>query len=114
MIGYYAIASSKELRVSLPSAKLGRGMPDEIPFFLIARLAVDVSVQGRRLGSNLVADAIRRCLAAAEIVGARGIVAHAIDDEAVAFYLKHGFVRSPLGERAMLMPIETARNAMGG
>jgi hypothetical protein len=50
----------------------------------------------------------RRCLAGAKIAGARGIVAHAIDDDAVGFYRRHGFLPSPLGERVMLLPIETA------
>jgi len=36
-----------------------------------------------------------------------------IDDEAIGFYQHHGFARSPLGERVMLMPIETARSVVG-
>ena len=57
--------------------------------------------------SGSLADALRRCHAASAIAGARGVVAHAIDDEAVRFYEKHGFARSPLGERVMLMAMET-------
>jgi hypothetical protein len=60
-----------------------------------------------------LADALRRCLAASEIVGARGVVAHAIDEAAVGFYERHGLVRSLLGERVMLMPIETVRSLVG-
>ena len=33
----------------------------------------------------------------------------AIDEEAASFYQHHGFSVSPLGERIMLMPIETVR-----
>jgi alpha-D-ribose 1-methylphosphonate 5-triphosphate diphosphatase PhnM len=51
---------------------------------------------------------------AAFIMAARGVVAHAIDEEAARFYEAHGFVRSPLGERVMLMPIETVRGVVGG
>jgi hypothetical protein len=40
----------------------------------------------------------------------RGVVTHAIDEAAAEFYQRHGFVRSPLGERVMLMPIETIRS----
>ena len=56
---------------------------------------------------------LRRCLRASEIAGARGVVAHAIDEAAVGFYERHGFLRSPLGERVMLMPIETVRSLVG-
>src|SRR5947209_5990418 len=56
-----------------------------------------------------LADALRRCLAASEIAGVRAVVAHAIDDDAVQFYQRHGFLRSTLGERVMLLPIEAVR-----
>ena len=61
-------------------------------------------------GTELLSDALRRCLAASEIAGARGVVAHAIDDDAIGFYQRHGFVLSPLGDRVMLLPIETVRD----
>jgi hypothetical protein len=66
------------------------------------------------LGSALLADALRRCLAVSEIAGVRGVVAHAIDEDAARFYEAHGFVRSPLGERVMLMPVETVRGCWVG
>lgn len=106
--GYYAISTAMEQRILLPNAKLRRGMPEQVPLLLIGRLALDAAYQGLGLGTELLADALRRCLAASEIAGACGIVAHAIDDEAVRFYQRHGFLLSPLGERTMLMPIETA------
>ncbi len=84
-------------------------MPAQVPLLLIGRLAIDRAFQGIGLGTELLSDALRRCLAASEIAGARGIVAHAIDDEAVRFYQRHGFLLSPLGERVMLLPIEMAR-----
>jgi GNAT superfamily N-acetyltransferase len=109
VVGYAAISTAMAQRNALPSAKLRRGLPDEVPLLLIGRLAVDAQWRGRGLGSALLVDALRRCLAASEIAGARGVVAHAIDDAAVGFYERHGFVRSPLGERVMLIPIETVR-----
>ena len=113
VIGYFSISTALEQRQALPSAKLRRGMPDEVPLLLIGRLAVDPACRGRGLGSALLADALRRCLAASEIAGMRGVVAHAIDEAAARFYETHGFVRSPLGERVMLMPIETVRSLLG-
>jgi len=110
VVGYFSISAAVEERNALPSAKLRRGMPEQVPLLLVGRLAVDAEWRGRGLGSALLIDALRRCLAASEIAGARGVVAHAIDDAAVAFYERHGFVRSPLGERVMLMPIETVRS----
>jgi GNAT superfamily N-acetyltransferase len=109
VIGYYAISTSMEQRIALPNAKLRRGMPDQVPLLLIGRLALDMSWQGQGIGTALLSDALRRCLAASDIVGARGVVAHAIDDEALRFYRRCGFLSSPLGERVVVMPIETVR-----
>jgi GNAT superfamily N-acetyltransferase len=107
VVGYYAISTAMEERIALPKAKLRKGMPEQIPLLLIGRLAVDEAYQGRGLGTDLLSDALRRCLAASEIAGVRGVITHAIDDAAVSFYVRHGFMASPLGERVMLMPIET-------
>jgi GNAT superfamily N-acetyltransferase len=98
-----------EERAALPTAKLRKGMPDKVPLLLIARLAVDTTFQGIGLGADLLADALRRCAAASEIAGVRAVIVHAIDDEAIAFYERHGFIASPLGERVLLMPIEAVR-----
>lgn len=109
VVGYYAISTAMEQRIALPSAKLRRGMPEQIPLLLIGRLAVDHNFQRIGLGRELLSNALNRCVAASNIAGARGIVAHAIDNEAVRFYERHGFKVSPLGERVMLLPIEFAR-----
>lgn len=109
VVGFFCISTAMEQRLILPTAKLRRGMPDKAPLLLVGRLAVDAAWRGRGLGSALLVDAVRRCLAASQIAGARAIVAHAIDEQAVAFYARHGFIRSPLGERIMLIPMETAR-----
>ena len=113
VVGYFSIATAIEQRNALPTAKLRRSMPEQLPLLLIGRLAVDAAWRGRGLGSALLVDALRRCLAVSGIAGVRGVVAHAIDDEAVGFYERHGFVRSPLGERVMLMPIEIVRSLLG-
>lgn len=109
VVGYYAISTAMARRSALPSAKLRRGMPDEVPLLLIARPAIDIDYQGRGLGTDLLLDALCRCLAAADTAGARGVITHAIDDDAARFYEKHGFLHCPLGERTLLMPIETVR-----
>jgi GNAT superfamily N-acetyltransferase len=113
VVGYFSLATAVEQRNALTSAKLRRGMPEQIPLLLIGRLAVDAQWRGRGLGSALLRDALRRCLAASEIAGVRGVVAHAIDEAAAEFYQRHGFIRSPVGERVMLMPIETVRSLVG-
>lgn len=108
VVGYYCLSAAMAQRAVLPTAKLRKDMPDSVPLVLIGRLAIDGAWQGRGLGSALLIDAVRRSLAASAIIGARAIIAHAIDEQAARFYAAHGFLRSPLGERTLVLPIETA------
>ena len=57
----------------------------------LARLAVDRSVQGQRLGEQLLADAILRTRSAIEQASGVGLVVDALDDRAAAFYRHYGF-----------------------
>ena len=111
--GYYTITTAQEHRAVLPSAKPRKGQPDRVPLLLIARLAVDARWQGMGLGADLLADALRRCLAASGIAGARAVIVHAMDDAAASFYERYGFCRSPLGELTLVLPIETVRAIAG-
>jgi len=62
---------------------------------LLARLAVDRSEQGKGLGALLLAEALRKAVAAGEAAAARFVVVDAIDDDAVRFYERFGFVAAP-------------------
>ena len=66
-----------------------------VPVMILARLAVASGLQGRGLGSSLLADATRRTLAVAEIAGVRALVIHAKTDRAKDFYLQLGFKPLP-------------------
>jgi GNAT superfamily N-acetyltransferase len=62
---------------------------------LLARLAVDRAYRGRGLGSLLLAEALRKAVAAGEAAAARLVVVDAIDEQAARFYAHHGFVPAP-------------------
>ncbi|MCP4307919.1 MAG: GNAT family N-acetyltransferase [bacterium] len=104
VVAYYALASSA---VALDSAtgRLRRNMPDPIPVVVLGRLAIDVCFQGRGLGRGLLQDAGRRVLQAADEIGIRGLIAHAIDEKAKAFYLRLGFDVSPLDPMTLMISL---------
>tara|TARA_R110000787_G_scaffold115143_1_gene225056 strand:+ start:34 stop:222 length:189 start_codon:yes stop_codon:yes gene_type:complete len=60
----------------------------------------------------MLKDAILRAIEASEIVGVRAVVVHAVDENAARFYDDYGFVSSPLDERTLILPIETAIAAL--
>lgn len=87
--------------------KLRRNMPNPIPVTVLGRLAVDLSHAGKGLGKAMLKEAMQRSLDASKNVGARAIVVHAIDDEAVTFYTQFGFQAFPTGGRTLFLPMET-------
>ncbi len=108
VIAYYALASSA---VALDSAtgRLRRNMPDPIPVVVLGRLAVDVGFQRRGLGRGLLQDAGRRVLQAANEIGIRGMMVHAIDDDAKAFYQRLGFDLSPFDPMTLMITLADLR-----
>src|SRR3546814_7863702 len=75
-----------------------RNMPHPIPVITLARLAIDQSLRGKGFGRGLVRDAGSRVIAAADIIGVRGMIVHAISEDAKQFYLRCGFLQSPTHE----------------
>lgn len=100
VIAFYSLAASSVERRRVPS-RIGRNMPEPIPVILLGQLAVDVNYQGRGLGSDLLIDAGKRALTAAEVIGARTIVVQAFNEEAKTFYEQFGFL--PFSNREPLM-----------
>jgi len=101
VIAYYALASGAIAIESSPG-RFRRNMPNPIPVAVLARLAVDQNWQGQGIGRALFRDAAGRVAQAADLIGIRGIVVHAVSQEAKRFYLGLGFDASP-GEPMTLM-----------
>ena len=112
-LGYYALTPGAIRREDLPE-RHARGMPAHpIGVVLLARLAVDRSLQGRGYGRALLADAAVRTLQAAELVGARAMLVHARDETAAGFYHRLGFTKSPTDELHLMVLIKDLRRTFG-
>jgi GNAT superfamily N-acetyltransferase len=68
--------------------------------------------QGRGIGFGLLQDAIRRTLLIAEQAGIRAMLTHPIDAEAAKFYMRFGFIQSPLREQQLLLLLKDARRCL--
>ncbi len=88
-------------------------MPGPIPVAILARMAVDRSRQGHGLGRAMFRDAARRVAHAADTIGIRGIVVHAISAEARTFYLALGFDPCPAGAMTLVVELQDVRAALG-
>ena len=110
VLGYYTLASGAVSFKNLP-AEATRKLPRHpVPVILLARLAVDQSVQGQELGGFLIADALRRCLALAGQLGVHAVEVDAIDEEARAFYQRYGFISLQDDPLHLFLPMGTVED----
>ncbi len=112
--GYYTLASGSVSVQDLPD-DAPRNLPRHpIPMILLARLAVDESVQGQGLGYALLVDALRRCLEMAAVLGVHAVGVDAIDQQAGMFYRKHNFIPLLDSPLHLYLPITTIEKAFRG
>ena len=104
VMGYYSLSTGAIQREAVPGA-FRRNMPEPIPIVLIARFVVDVDYQKQRWGGKLLREAVMRTMLISQVIGVRGLVVHALSDNAKAFYQRFGFVESPLQPHTLVLPI---------
>jgi len=85
-----------------------------IPAVLLARLAVDESVQGKDIGAFLLRDAMVRTVAVSEEAGIRLMLAHALNESARDFYLHFGFEPSPTDGMNLQIIVKDIRASIEG
>jgi GNAT superfamily N-acetyltransferase len=112
VIAYYTLAAGAVAHDDAPPWAR-RNMPNPIPVIVLGRLAVDSRHHGRGLGKAMLREAIQRTLEASRTIGARALILHAIDDEAIGFNAPYGFRRFPTGSRTMFLPVETLTASLG-
>lgn len=92
ILGYFSLTMGSVLRADAPR-KLVRGLPAyPIGVALLVRLAVAATRHGEGIGGLLLAEALRKAVAAGDAAAARLVVVDAIDDGAARFYAHHGFL----------------------
>jgi GNAT superfamily N-acetyltransferase len=89
--GFYALAPTAILPASMPRSLRTGQPPNPVPCLLLGQLATDLKCAGRGVGTALLADALRRSVRAADLVGGRALVVKAIDVEAAEFWRRRGF-----------------------
>ena len=107
--GYFSLTVGQIDVVDAPE-RVSRGMGRfPIPVVLLARLAVNTKWQSKGLGSAMLREAVLKTLALSENVGVRAMLVHPLDEKAEAFYMKYGFIKSPVREKQLLLLLKDAR-----
>jgi predicted N-acetyltransferase YhbS len=112
-IAAYVSLTTGSIRRGAAPRRYKRGMPRHpLATILTARLAVDRRHQRQRLGSRLLAEALRLGVAASDSAAARVVVVDAIDDQAAAFYRRWGFIDVPENPQRLFRKISDVRRSL--
>lgn len=112
VVGYYALTTGSVHKHESPE-RIAKGLASHpIGVVLLARLAVDRTQQGKGLGKALLFDALKRVEEAADIVGVRAVLVHAIDDAARQFYEHFNFDPSPVDPFQLMLLLKDLRKAL--
>ena len=103
--GFYTLSNGSVAR-NEPPKSMQRFSMNEIPVTILGRLGVDKSYQGKGVGLDLLQDALQRAINAAEIIGSRAVLVHALNQKLADFYKKHaGFKESPITPLTLFMAL---------
>jgi len=112
VVGYYSISAGSIARESA-TARSAQGLARHpVPIALLGRLAVHRAEQGFGLGKALLKDALLRMERAADILGIRAVLVHAIDQEARAFYERFDFEPCPGDELHLMLLMKDLRREL--
>ena len=104
IVAYYALTVG-QVEPRDATDRLLKGLPHGAPVgvALLARLGVDLRHQGGGLGRSLLQDALLKVAGAAEAMGIRALVVHALTEDAMLFYRRFGFESSPVDPLTVIL-----------
>jgi predicted GNAT family N-acyltransferase len=105
--GYYTLSNASIPMDDAPESvksKMPRGYSD-LPVTLLGRLAVDNKSKGQKLGEKLLIDALKRSYDLSSTIASHALIVDPIDEQAVTFYKKYGFI--PLESGRMFITMKT-------
>ena len=112
VMGYYSLAVGSVRPHEAPDrVTTGLGRHD-VPIAILARLGVDLGVQGQGVGRGLVKDALLRVAGAADLIGIRALLVHMKTPDLRAFYERFGFEDSPVDRNQVFLLMKDLRTAI--
>ena len=116
VVGYYGLSPTAVEPSVLPRRIRTGQPPNPIPCLLLGQLAMDQAYAGRGIGTALVGHALERAVLGARLTGGRALLVRAIDEDAIGFWMRRGFLPSPVDPYLLfrsLPDIEASLKAAG-
>jgi len=115
VLAYYTL-SSYTVDITALDTAFAKRLPRYplLPATLLGRLAVDERQKGQRYGELMLIDALKKSLDAAVQVASLAVVAEALDEEAINFYLKYGFQPFKHEPMRLYLPLKSVEELCNG
>jgi GNAT superfamily N-acetyltransferase len=112
ILGFYSLSPASIAYARTPEL-IRRGLARyDVPVFRLARLAVDLNVQGQGLGGQLLLSAGKRCLLASAEVGGVAMLIDAKNARVAAWYASYGAVPLLDAPLSLVLPLTTVEAAL--
>ncbi len=112
ILGFYSLSPASIAYERTPDV-VKKGLARyEVPVFRLGRLAVDISVQGRGLGGQLLLAAGRRCLRVAAEAGGVALLIDANNGSVADWYASYGAIPLQDAPLSLLLPFKTIHAAL--
>ena len=111
VVGYYAICPTVVVRDDMPKS-LQRGVLRAAPAWLLAKLALDMSLRGDKehpWGAQLLREALEKIVASVDLGGGQIIVVDADNPGLTGWYTRHGFKSTGGQDLRLYLKVATAR-----
>ncbi len=110
LVGFYAVGPHAiDARELEPEMKKRLPNFDRVPAYYLSMIGTHVDVQGKGVGSFLLADVLKRCVRASDEMGGRFVVLDAINEDAARLYARYDFVPLPSVPDRMIVGIAKLR-----
>lgn len=108
VLAYYTLCSYT-VDISVLDTAFAKSLPRYplLPATLLGRLAVDNSQKGKRFGELMLIDALKKSLDTTTQVASVAVIAEALDEEALSFYIKYGFQQFRLESMKLYLPMKS-------
>jgi predicted GNAT family N-acyltransferase len=108
VLAYYTL-SSYTVDITALDKDFAKRLPryPQLPTTLLGRLAVDNRQKGKRFGELMLVDALRRSLNASAQIASLAVIAEALDERALDFYIKYGFQQFRQNPMKLYLPMKS-------
>lgn len=110
VLAYYTLCSYAVDITALDEA-FAKHLPryPRLPATLLGRLAVDNRQKGKRFGELMLVDALTKALNVSTQVASLAVIAEALDERALNFYLKYGFQQFRQNSMKLYFPMKVVK-----